>query len=223
MRKRPALVLLAVFLAATACRADKKKSTLPPAGTTYSLSADYPRYVTADIEFRDAAGKKWPTFAYGKPADGGTFVYDPSRPKASFALVCDRMCQPRGDQSRRILGETIVDEKPPVITFTVKSLGPMRTETIEYTDRKGRTKTREETCCDADAVLAVGSHAVPVKARFTIRIPGRHEKETAYLEATFTVTGRALGLKAPGSTGPIEVRAAVSAYPTKTAPPKKKR
>jgi hypothetical protein len=222
MGKRLAFVLLAVVLVPAAFGADKK-ATLPPAGTTYYLSADYPKYVTADLEFRDAAGEKWPTFAYGKAADGGTFVYDPSRPKASFALVCDRMCQPRGDQSRRILGETIVDEKPPVITFTVKSLGPMRTEVVEYTDRKGKTRTREETFCDADAVLAVGSHAAPVKARFTVRVPGRHEKETAYLESTFTVTGRALGLSAPGSTGPIEVRAAVSAYPTKTAPPKQKR
>lgn len=221
MHKRIVLAAAALALIGPVSLAEEKGKDLPPAGTTFYLSAAYPKYVTADIEFRDPSGAKWPVFVYGKPADGGTFVYDPARPKASFSLVSDQMCQNRGDQGRRILGETVSDEKPPVITFTVKRIGPVRSETIEETDSKGRKRTRQEEFCDADAELLIGRHATAVKARLTFRLPGVHQKETAYLTATFQTTGRDLGLKAEGATGPIDVRASVSAYPTKEPPPKK--
>jgi hypothetical protein len=210
------MLLLSAALAnvsAGTCIAAKPSDTAAPApGTRFFLSSQSPTYVTADIEFRDLSGKKWPSFAYGKPADGGMFEYDPSDPKAAYSLVCDRMCQPEGDQTRRILGETVFEGKPTPIRLTIRSLGPMQQTVETQKDRSGKERSKTVESCDASAELRIGAKVVPVKANFVWKYPHGTDKSMC-LTATFTIEGRELGLKSPGSSGPVSVRASVSAYP----------
>jgi hypothetical protein len=183
----------------------------PTPGQVFAFSPTNPKWVTCDIEFRHPDEKLWPVFFYGKPADG-TFQYDAANPKASFNIVFDRMCQPNGDQSRRILGELVKPgEKPqtPSVTFAVKSLklsaaGPEAA--LAGKEKKGKGEPAE-----LDAVLDVAGKKLPVKAPATITY--RSDKTLILqIDAAFTVQGADLGLKAENAKGPISVRACVQAF-----------
>ena len=87
--------LLAPLLA-LACTAHAQE---PP--TVFAVTSAFPKYVAADIEFRDPTGAKWPNFFHGKPAtDSGVISLEAAKPAANFTLLCDKMAQDRGARPR---------------------------------------------------------------------------------------------------------------------------
>ncbi|MCY3023689.1 MAG: hypothetical protein NTW87_32310 [Planctomycetota bacterium] len=220
---RSAWVVL-LLLCGLGCQAGEKSApATPPAGQVFYFSPANPRYVTCDIEFRDPDGKLWPCFFYGFPAEGGTHQFDPASPKAAFSIVYDKMCQPHGDQSRKIIGELVKPDKPPVMTFTVNGMTPFKKDRLENT---GKDRNRGGEATELDAVLDIDGKKLPLKAPATVRYD--FEKDggnvtQAYIEARFTIQGSDLGLKAEGAKGPIAVRASMCGTVSKTPPPKKKK
>lgn len=181
------------------------------AGASYTVTSAFPKYVTADIEFRDPTGAKWPNFFHGKPAnDAGIINLSAANPTASFALICDKMAQDRGDQSRRVLAELCPPEKPPAVTLTVAKMGPLQAAAA---GAKGKDK--DVSTAELTGTLDLAGRKIPVKATTTFR---RHdgkgdEKNAALmLEGKFALKASDLGLKSLAPTAVIEVRFGLTAY-----------
>ena len=132
------LAIAAAVVAASLLCSAADKAPAPTPGQVFHLSPNNPKHVACDVEFRDPEEQLWPCFFYGKPAEG-TFQYDPAAPKAAFTVVCDKMCQPHGDQSRKVIGELVKPDKPPVVTFAVKAMSPFRKDRTESAG-KGRKR-----------------------------------------------------------------------------------
>jgi hypothetical protein len=199
----------------------------PQPGQVFTFSPTHPKWVTCDIEFRHPEEKLWPVFFYGKPTEG-TFQYDAASPKTGFIVVFDRMAQPHGDQSRRILGELVKPavpgpqgEKPqtPVVTFSVKSLKLSASSpeaALAGKEKKGKGEPAE-----LDAVLDVDGKKLPLKAPATITY--RTDKTLiVQIDAAFAIQGAALGLKADDAKGPIAVRVCAQAFAGQETSGKKK-
>ncbi len=180
--------------------------------TSYTVTSAFPKYVTADIEFRDPTGAKWPNFFHGKPADdAGVINLSPANPTASFALLCDKMAQDRGDQSRRVLGELSAPEKPPTVTLTVAKMGPLQPAAA---GAKGKDK--DVSTAELTGTLDIAGRKIPVKAITTFR---RHDGKGDEKNAALMLDGRIalkasdLGLKSLAANAAIEVRFGLTAYP----------
>jgi hypothetical protein len=205
-------------VASVASAADKNAAPSP--GAMFRVSAELPKYVTCDIEFRPAGAAdkpdaKWPNFFYGKPAGDGSYTYDPSAPKAEITVVCEKMVQRGGEQDRRILGELCTAEKQPKVTFTLKGAGTPKTETVEVEGKGGKKMTKTVELVVFDAVLDVDGKKISVKANTTVRFENAKENKdahAAYLDSRFTVKASDLGLKAPGTEGDIAVRVGIMTY-----------
>ena len=202
MKLTPIFLLLAAALPAA--------DTPPP--VEFRVSSAFPKYVTADIEFRDATGAKWPNFFYGKPVgDTGLISLDAAKPAAAFTLLCDKMAQDKGDQSRKVLGELSAPEKPPVVTLSVTSLGPLQ-------PAAGKEKDKPEFTADLTGTLEIAGRKTPFKAAATLRHhsgKGDEKNIALMLEARATLFPAALGLKA--ITTPLEMRLGLTAYPPQPA------
>ena len=71
-------MFLALFCTAVLHAAD---APAPAPLTDFRVTSAFPKYLTADIEFRDPTGAKWPNFFYGKPAnDAGYIRLDAAKP-----------------------------------------------------------------------------------------------------------------------------------------------
>lgn len=177
-----------------------------------------PRLRGADIEFRDPTGEKWPNFLYGKPAgDAGVISLNPAKPAASFALLCGKMAQDRGDQSRRVLGELCPPEKPPAVTLTITSICALQSAAAGAKGKPGAT-------ADLTGTIEIAGRKLPVKAAATFRNhDGKGDEKNAalLLDGKFALKAADLGLKTVPAASVIEVRFALTAYPasSSTAPP----
>lgn len=198
--------LLPSLLLALACAARAQE----PA-TDFAVTPAFPKYVTADIEFRDPAGVKWPNFFYGKPAAPGVISLDPAKPAASFALLCDKMAQDRGDQSRRVLGELCPPEKPPAVTLTITAIGALQPAAAGAKD-----KSKAAATADLTGTLEIAGRKVPVKAAATFRNhdgKGDEKNVALMLDGRLTLKASDLGLKTLAPASPVEVRFGLTAYP----------
>ena len=188
----------------------------PAPPTEFRVTSAFPKYVTADIEFRDPTGAKWPNFFGGKPAnDAGAISLDPAKPAASFALLCDKMAQDKGDQSRRVLGELCPPEKPPAVTLTITGMSAPQPAT------GGKDKDKASLIADLTGTLEIAGRKLPVKAATTFRNHSGKgdEKNTALmLDGKFTLKPADLGLKTLAPAAAIEVRFGLTAYPSPPAP-----
>lgn len=218
---RPAVCALAaacLFLASTTATARDKVKRSPVEGQTFTLSPSTPKHVTCDVEFRDPTGEKWPMFFYGRPASDGRYVYSAQRPTASFTVKCDHMCQPKGDQSRKVLGELVKGDTPPVVTFAVTAASAIREKTAEYVDSRGRKKTKKYEYSIMKGVLDVGGRKSNVEAEATFKYRyGRNATapESVYIEAKFTMRGKDLGLREADAPAEVSVRVGTTAYARK--------
>ena len=187
----------------------------PAPPTAFRVTSAFPKYVTADIEFRDPTGAKWPNFFSGKPAnDAGIISLDPAKPAASFALLCDKMAQDRGDQSRRVLGELCPPEKPPAVTLTITALSALQPAAAGAKDKVSAT-------ADLTGTLEIAGRKLPVKAATTFRNHNGKgdEKNTALmLDGKFALKAADLGLKTFAPAAAIEIRFGLTAYPSPPAP-----
>jgi hypothetical protein len=174
----------------------------------FRVTSSFPKYVTADLEFRDAAGRLWPQFFYGKPADEtGSIRFDPAQPAAGFTLRCDQQAQNQGDQSRRVLG-ALPGPLAPVLSIT--TMGPL----TAAPKVKGSKATHT---AELGGTLEIAGRKLPVKAVTGFwRHDGKgDEKHPALmLEGRFSVPGAQLGLKDVAS---VEARFGLTAYPPEAA------
>ena len=187
----------------------------PAPPTEFRVTSAFPKYVTADIEFRDPTGAKWPNFFNGKPAnEAGAISLDPAKPAASFALLCEKMAQDRGDQSRRVLGELCPPEKPPAVTLTITAIGALQPAAAGAKDKVSAT-------ADLTGTLEIAGRKLPVKAAATFRNhTGKGDEKNAalMLDGKFALKAGDLGLKTLAPTAAIEVRFGLTAYPAPPAP-----
>ena len=207
----PLLLLALSFLAPL--HAAAATATAPPA-PIFRVISTFPKYHTADIEFRDPAGAKWPSFFYGKPAtETGFLNLTPTKPAATFTLLCDKMSQDKGDQSRKVLGELCAPEKSPTITLTITAMTPP--QDAPATGKDKGTQTTELT-----GTLELAGLKTPIKATTKLRHHNGKgdEKNTAlFLDGRLTLTAAELGLKALPTTAPIQIRFGLTAYPPAAA------
>jgi hypothetical protein len=208
---------LALLLSLVGCALRAAEALAPPP-TDFRVSSAFPKYITADIEFRDPSGKKWPNFFHGKPStEAGYLRLGPGQPAAAFTLLCDKMAQEKGDQSRKVLGEMCAPDKPPVVTLTVAGLGPIVSVAKNGQDKAGQT-------AELSGTLDVAGRKVPVKAAATFRHhrKGDEKNLALMLDGQFTIKAADLGLKTLPASAPIAVRFSLTAYPPQAATAPKK-
>jgi hypothetical protein len=193
------LVGIVVSLVTVAPAADKKLPE-PAAGTKFHVMAGFPKYVTADIEFRDPTDKLWPNFFYGKPDQDGALLSDPKQPTAqNIVLKCDHLAQKNGEQDRRVLGELLTAGKSPVVRFTLKALQPLQSETVKVEVKEGKFQDKVVNFFPAEGTLDLDGKALPITGKLTLKPNYDKDKtkvEALYAEVTATVPGSTLGLKA---------------------------
>ena len=211
---REILLCFALFLSVSLRAAD---APVPPP-TDFRVTTAFPKYVTTEIEFRDPTGTKWPNFFYGKPAnDAGRISLDAAKPAAVFTLLCDKMAQEKGDQSRKVLGDLCPPEKPPAVTLSITTMGVIQPAT-QGKDKSGLT-------AELNGTLEIAGRKVPVKTQANLRHHGGKgdEKNTALmLDGRFTLKAADLGLKSLAADAPVEVRFTLTAYPAQSAAALKK-
>lgn len=174
-------------------------------------SAEAPKYVTFDIEFRDPAAKRWPNFAYGKPAAAGKLIYDPKKPTINVSLKTDKGVQLQGDQSNRVIGDLIANEQFPTITVHLTDADTFKTVPMER-EEKGKKVTKETEVMPVKGELVIGSQKVPFTALATIEY---HTEKNQPLPNWLTlnikteVSGKSLGLK---QDNPVAIRISTTVY-----------
>ena len=204
----------------------KTPPVMPAEGTLYTFEPDYVRWNTVDAEIRDALDAYWPNFLYGKPASG-SLTYSASGLKVENLVVeCPNICQPQGDQRRRVLGELAKDPNRPIkLTFTLTSLGPVKTDEKKSVDSKGKEAIRTVEFCEGKASLDISGRKVNVTPNVAVRYGKVVEKnlDKVMLSAYFTVKGRELGLTGSQAESDIDFRVSFQGWPASSAPAKKKK
>jgi hypothetical protein len=201
-------------------KSKKAEPQLPPEGTTFEFKPDVPKWITVDAEFRDRAGAMWPTFLYGKPAEGSATIKDGAL-AASLAVSCTSATQTRGDQSRRILGELYHADQPPPLRLTLNSLSRPKTMDVQSTDAKGKPQTRTISYCDAQGTLELADRKIAVTPRVTYGFgktqgvykgPGKFTEpaDSVKLTAWMTLKASELGLKSQPADTQIDIRIGMS-------------
>lgn len=172
--------------------------------TTFSVSGAAPKHHTAEIEFRDSSGAKWPNFFHGKPAGIEGFIdFDATKPGANFTLLCDKMAQDKGDQSRKVLGAL---PQPLTATLAITRLGPL-TPAAKAINGEA-THTGEMT-----GTLEVAGKRIAVRAETGLWVhdgKGDEKSRALMLTGSFNVKPADVGL--PG-TAPIAIRFGLTAFP----------
>jgi hypothetical protein len=197
-------------------------------GTMCYFLPNYPRYVTMDVEARDAAGKMWPSFVYGRSVEGA-LKYTANGAQGTVFGLADQWCQTRGLQDRRVLGELISPDKDGKVDMPVNvsflSLGPVKTEEYMENDNNGREIKKSVTYQEAIATLDLGGRKLTIRPKCVIRWhppSGRSTQTRVELSAFITVKGRDLGLTKLANED-IDLRINMQGYDQKSPPPKNKR
>jgi hypothetical protein len=179
-----------------------------------------------DAEVRDAQDAYWPNFLYGKPASG-SITYSAAGLKVENVVVeCPNICQSRGDQSRRVMGGLAKDPNRPIkLTFTLSSLGPVKTEEKKTVDAKGREGVHSLEFCEGKGTLDLSGRKIDVSPKCAVRYGKVVEKniDKITINAYFTVKGRDLGLTGPLATEEIDFRIGFQGWPASAAAPSKKK
>jgi hypothetical protein len=212
-------LFLVLALSALAPLASAQKAELAPtAGQQFVFQNKVPKYITCDLEVRDPSDKFWPNFFYGRAVDGGTYTFDGAVPQAKFSVVFDQMTQPRGDQSRKVLGELCAPDKFPVITFAVNGMKPFQTEMTEA-EQRGKKTQKSVTFSELDAVFQIGNKVFKIAPKATFNYAESNDKnnkpdgvpDSVTITAKMDLTGRDLGLEKYGAATPLALRVTVLA------------
>ncbi|MBY0523230.1 MAG: hypothetical protein K2R98_07520 [Gemmataceae bacterium] len=176
-----------------------KNAPKPAADAVFHFKPDDPKWVAVDAEFRDRSAKMWPSFLYGKPVKG-TFSWKDAKPIAMLTVDCPVICQPKGEQERRVLGELVKGaDALPKLMLSLESLGPIKSmNSVDY--------------CEAKGVLELAGKKIAVTPKVTFAFSGPKDSNAnrVQLTAWLTLKGADLGLKAPGTEGEIDVRISMS-------------
>ena len=180
----------------------------PAAEQVFRVTPEFPKYVTAALEFRAGTDEKWPSFFYGQPAAEGSIRCDRAQPQAAFALVCDKRPQPNGDQSRRVLGELFRDPNDTnAVRLRIESMAGLERDAGGSDGEWGATFS---------GMLEVKDRRISVRgpARLKYHPGGRTDEknESLFIEAQFETTAGELGLGSMPSAEKILVRTHLTAY-----------
>jgi hypothetical protein len=192
-----------IFLGLLLCGLIARSQQLA-SNAVYRVTAEFPKYVTADVEFRDPSGARWPSFFYGRPATNGLIRLD-AKPAAMFSLNCDQRPQKNGDQSRRVMGEL----------FSTTNAGAVQLHVTAITGVKAAAENKGALSAVLTGSLEVLGKAVSVNALATLRPhsgKGDEKNEALMVELQFETKAGELGLKTFDASAPIQVRAALTAY-----------
>lgn len=205
-------LLPALLLALPLLMAADKGPTKPASGTVFSFEPNSFKFINCDAEFRDPSDKRWPNFFYGRPAPGGTFTYSTTAPKASFGAVYDKMTQPNGDQSRKVLGELCKPGEFPTVTFTVNAV-----RAIKPAEGDGKGRARNADNAELDATLQVGTRKVSLKPTATLEYHTDKAGKIIRITCNAHVTMKPadLGLKTFGPKDEIKARFTINGVPKK--------
>ena len=155
-----------------------------------------------------ASGAKWPSFLHGKPAnEAGAIAFNPAKPAATFALLCDKAAQDKGDQTRRVLGEL---PQPPTATLTITAM--------TAPEPAAKSKTKATHTAELTGTLEIAGKKIPVRATTGLWLhdgKGDEKNRALMLDGTFTLKGAELGLR---SVPQVEVRFGLTAYPPRESP-----
>jgi hypothetical protein len=191
-----------------------KNDAVPDEGEVFHFRPTYPKWTTVDAEFRDANGKFWPSFCYGKPVSG-QIKWEGGQPQGAFEVACTAWCQTEGDQSQRILGSLLQPPKDalPTVTLRVTALGPLQTKEVSV-DVNGKTETRDLVLSEATGELEVGGKVIKVRPQCVISVAKAVESEIrkTQINAVFTVKGQDLGLTGARANADIDVRVGAQAH-----------
>ncbi len=193
------------FLLLLATIAGLSRAQTPPVvGDTFQFSPEFPKYVTAHIEFRDPTEQRWPSIFYGKPAASGNISIATANPTAAFTLSCDERPQKNGDQSRRVLGEIFAVNTKGGVALDVSRMGPIVAKQAEL-----------ETSFIGTLKLPGKTLAITAPARLRVHAGGRgDEKNNALMgDLSFEIKAADLGLKSFAAESVIQVKASFTAYP----------
>jgi hypothetical protein len=201
------LTFAVLFVAVSAnVQAQKVEKKLPADGAVFTLKPESPKWVTADIEFRDASKAKWPNFFYGKPAAAGTFTWNATSPTGQFTVRCDKMAQKQGDQSRKVLAGKLAAGTVPVVEFTFESGGTLKKDQ----DAKGKPIEM----FPFTGKLVVGDAVVKLAGTASIR--WQYAKDADRPESVqLTMTGTVKGSPLNDRVDTIDVTVSVVAYAAK--------
>lgn len=200
----------------------KGTARLPEKNSTFHFLATYPKWMTVDAEIRDQAGTFRPGFMYGKPVEG-VLKYTGAGLEGKIKVACTAVCQPHGEPQGRILGELLKDPRnPPLLTLTLESLGPVKTQDVKFTE-KGIEKTRPVEYHVGTGSLTLGGKSVAVAPKVTVSYSGPKDGPltTVRLNAYLTLPASQLGLQGPAPDERIDVRISMSGT-TQVGPAPKK-
>lgn len=210
-------VLLVTVLLLTA-GAEKKNAAAD--GTVFYFHPGVPKFINCDAEFRDPTGERWPNFFYGRPAEGGTLTYSASASKGEYVVSFDQMCQPNGDQSRKVLADLITAGAVPKVGLQVKSIGPITAQLIQ---EPGAKKPIQADAAPVAAILTLGSRQGPLNGQATfrwLRDKGSEAPNGVLITTQFSAKGEELGLSSMAGKA-IDLRFTACATLEATAPAEK--
>jgi hypothetical protein len=191
-----------------------KNDAVPDEGEVFHFRPTYPKWTTVDAEFRDANGKYWPSFCYGKPVSG-QIKWEGGRPQGAFEVACTAWCQTEGDQSQRVLAPLIRPPKDalPKVTLRVTALGPLQTREVPV-DVNGKTEMRELVVSEATGELEVGGKVIKVRPQCVITVGKAVESaiRKTQINAGVTVKDQDLGLTGDRANVDIDVRVGAQAH-----------
>lgn len=171
----------------------------------YRVTSEFPKYVTAHVEFRDPSGARWPSFFYGKPVTNGVIRLNARQPAATFSLDCNQRPQRHGDQSRRVLGEL----------FSTTNAGHVLLHITGMSELNSARNTNGALSAMLTGSLEMPGKTIPVNARAMLRPhagKGDEKNEALMVDLQFETKAGELGLKTFDASAPIAVRTSLTAY-----------
>lgn len=185
-------------------------------GDRFEINSKVPKYRAA-MMCLDASGKAWPSFLTGKPEDGGFWVHDPQNLKGKFEFHFTEIAQNSGDQSRRILGESVVDGETD-FKLRLVSVGSPREITVDFEDNLEPVKVGKNSPDGTKkveripAVLELELRGVKTEVPAELRVKSGGKTAAAF-DVFFRVEAGKLGIK--NHTGEVAMRLWFKAFPEK--------
>ncbi len=185
-------------------------------GARFEINSKVPKYRSA-MMCLDTSGKAWPSFLTGKPEDGGYWIHDPKTPKGEFEFHFTEIAQNQGDQSRRILGESVVDGETDLKVRLI-SMGSPREITIDFEDNLRPVKVGKKnpdgtkTVERIPAMLELELRGVKAEVPAELRVKSGG-KTSAAIDVFFRADAEKLGIK--NHAGEIAMRLWFKAFPDK--------
>ena len=99
----------------------------------------------------------------------------------------------------------------------------MKSKELSYTDKQGKPQSRTVEYYEGKGVLEIGTKKLEVSPRITVGFGGSKDGsiERVSLNAYLTLTGKELGLTAPGAEGELDIRIGMTGTTLTSNPTKK--